>query len=52
MVNVRWAAAVLLVCALAPFDRLGAYGLAINLAIGLLAVVAVYAAYVDDRRVR
>lgn len=45
----RWTAAVLLVCASAPFDRLGAYALTINLTIGLLAAAAIYAAHVDRR---
>lgn len=45
----RWTAAVLLVCALAPFDQLGAYGLVINLALGLAAAVVVYAAHAGGR---
>lgn len=45
----RWAAAVLLVCALAPFDQLGPYGLVINVAHGSAAAAAICAAHADLR---
>lgn len=45
----RWTAAIVLVCALAPFDRLGAYGLAVNLAAGSAAAAAVLAAHARGR---
>ena len=41
----RWAAAILLVCVLAPFRQLGAYGLTLNAVVALTAVASIYAVH-------
>ena len=41
----RWAAAILLVCVLAPFRQLGPYGLTLNAVVALTAAASIYAAH-------